>query len=61
MRSERGVSAERIEWGKDLPTCDANGCDRLADWAYIGEAGDLYLCAFHGGKEPVEGWVWIGE
>lgn len=43
------------------PTCDANDCDRLADWAYIGEGGDLYLCSFHGGSEPVEGWTRIGE
>lgn len=44
-----------------LPVCDAIGCESLADWAYISEGGDLYLCSFHGGTEPVEGWVWIGE
>lgn len=49
------------EWGRDLPKCNAKECDRPADWAYIGESGDLYLCSFHGGTEPVEGWVWIGE
>lgn len=45
----------------ELLLCDANGCENLADWAYIGEGGDLYLCRFHGGEEPVEGWTWIGE
>ncbi len=44
-----------------LPHCEAQGCESLADWAYIGESGDLYLCVRHGGEEPVEGWVWIGE
>jgi hypothetical protein len=41
--------------------CDVHGCDALADWAYIGECGDMFLCAFHGGHDAVEGWVWIGE
>jgi hypothetical protein len=29
--------------------CDARGCDQQAEWAYIGEAGDLYVCRFHKG------------
>lgn len=36
--------------------CDALGCEEPADWAFIGEGGDLFICAFHGGDEPVEGW-----
>ncbi len=44
-----------------LPHCEAQGCESLADWAYIGESGHLYLCVRHGVEEPVEGWVWIGE
>lgn len=36
--------------------CDAAGCERLADLAYIGEGGDLYLCDFHGGAGEVDGW-----
>jgi hypothetical protein len=43
------------------PICDAIDCETPAEWAYIGEGGDLYLCAFHGGTEQVEGWTWIGE
>lgn len=39
--------------------CDAIGCDRVADWAYIGEGGDLYLCEFHGGTDVVSGWTRI--
>jgi hypothetical protein len=50
-----------MEWGRDLPRCEARHCDNLADWAYIGEGGDLYLCRVHGGTEPVDGWAWIGE
>lgn len=37
-------------------TCDATGCDQLADIAYIGEGGDLYLCDFHAGIGEVGGW-----
>jgi hypothetical protein len=40
--------------------CDAIGCERPADWAYIGEGGDLYLCEFHGGNEDIAGWHRIG-
>lgn len=53
--------AEPFDSEKHLPHCEAKGCDRCADWAYIGEGGDLYLCVLHAGKEPVEGWTWIGE
>lgn len=41
--------------------CDAIGCNRPADWAYIGQGDDLYLCEFHGGAEPVDGWARIPE
>jgi len=42
--------------------CDASGCGRLADWAYIGESGDLYLCDVHGGPvDDVPGWVRITQ
>jgi hypothetical protein len=48
--------------GPLLPRCEVNGCDNLADWTFIGEDDDLHwLCAPHGGKEPVDGWAWIGE
>lgn len=39
--------------------CEANGCDRLADWAYIGEGGDLFICDFHGGVALIDGWTRI--
>jgi len=39
--------------------CDALGCDRPADWAYIGESGDMFLCEFHGGAGDVDGWTRI--
>jgi hypothetical protein len=44
-----------------LPACHAIGCEQLADWHYRDQFGELNLCAFHGGTEPVEGWEWIGE
>lgn len=47
------------EFERNYPRCDALGCNRLADLAYIGEGGDLYLCDFHGGAGDVEGWVRI--
>lgn len=43
----------------DDPKCDITDCDRLADWAYIGESGDLYLCEFHGGSGDAEQWTRI--
>ena len=43
-----------VTWQR--PNCDARGCERLADLAFIGEGGDLYLCDFHGGAGEVEGW-----
>jgi hypothetical protein len=39
--------------------CDAQGCQSVADWAYIGESGDLYLCEFHGGAGEAPGWTRI--
>lgn len=39
--------------------CEARGCCRRADWAYIGEGGDMFLCDFHGGTDEVEGWTRI--
>ena len=42
-----------------LLICDALNCERPADWAYIGEGGDMYLCEFHGGPGDVEGWTRI--
>jgi hypothetical protein len=27
--------------------CDIFRCDQLAEWAIIGESGDVYLCAEH--------------
>jgi hypothetical protein len=39
--------------------CDARGCDRPADWAYIGEAGDLYVCRFHKGAACSPHWTEI--
>jgi hypothetical protein len=44
-----------------LPVCDAIGCLNLADWFHRDQSGEILLCAFHGGTEPVEGWEWIGE
>ena len=46
---------------EDRPACEANGCSRSADLAFIGEGGDLYLCVFHGGAGDIEGWTWIGS
>lgn len=46
---------------RDLPKCDAIGCEAFADWFYKDQFGTVLLCVFHGGKEPVEGWEWIGE
>ena len=39
--------------------CEAIGCERPADWAFIGEGGDMFLCEFHGGSEDVPGWTRI--
>jgi hypothetical protein len=39
--------------------CEALGCERPADWAYIGECGDMFLCEIHGGTEPDIRWVRI--
>lgn len=46
--------------GWERPPCDVTECGRLADWAYIGEGGDLYLCLLHASEETA-GWQWIGE
>ena len=55
-------SEARTEWGKDLPKCEAIGCPYYADWAFTEPGHEMYLCMFHGGgKDPVEGWQWIGE
>lgn len=43
------------------PSCEANDCTNPADWAFIGDGGDLYLCVRHGGLEPVPGWTWIAR
>lgn len=43
----------------ELQRCEATGCERLADWAYIGEGGDLYLCEFHAGTGDAPGWARI--
>jgi hypothetical protein len=66
MAAEMNAAHGRVHETRQVGTakfdvCDAVGCTALADWAYIGEGGDLYLCSLHGGKEPVEGWQWIGE
>ena len=44
-------------WRLLPPACGAVGCDRPADWAFA----DLFLCSFHGGEEPVEGWTRVGS
>jgi hypothetical protein len=31
--------------------CDIGGCDRPVKFAYIGGAGDFYLCALHAPPE----------
>jgi hypothetical protein len=37
----------------DPPTdCDVRDCDRRADYAYIGESGDFYLCEYHFHTNP---------
>ena len=36
------------EQGIEPPfNCDIFRCDQLAEWAIIGESGDVYLCAEH--------------
>lgn len=39
--------------------CEAIGCHRPADWAFIGEGWGLSVCDFHGGSEPAAGWARI--
>jgi hypothetical protein len=39
--------------------CEARGCERLADWAFIGEGNQIFICEYHGGTEPVDGWTRI--
>jgi hypothetical protein len=42
----------------DRPQCDAIGCTRLADWAYVGPGEPLNLCRFHGGNgADIEDWI----
>lgn len=56
-----GTAMAEDEWRQHLPRCEATGCVRLADWAYVGAGGDMYVCSLCGGTEAVDGWQWIGE
>ena len=36
--------------------CDITVCPNDATWAFIGEGGDLYLCADHFNLTKAHGW-----
>lgn len=59
MDGTRSALVDVVTVDDDGYRCEAIGCDNPADWAYIGEGGDMFLCEFHGGKGEVDGWVRI--